>query len=735
MKRVMLVVSIIALAALCAPAAWAASAGSSQGGRTITAADPAPQATWTIALYVDADNNLASCWRRYDLPELKRLAPDSRVNVVAIVDLPGRTGVKLLQLGNGEAKVLARYNERDLGRQRSLTWFLRKVATLFPSDHLMVDMWDHGGAWSGLCWDESSNDHLTMAELRGSLLESGVPIDVLSCDTCLTADMAVAYDVSLTGAVDYLVASEESVPGDGFAYDAMLRPLLADPDEGVEQLLGDMVDGYERYYRGIDFESTTNLSAIDVDRVGAMRADLQRWSAALEAALPADGTRIASDMRRSPWAEWSYQVDVGALAGRLADDEWLSSDELREASAAVATDEAAAVVAEAGSKTAGKLTGMTVWLGTGGEWRVEHRAFLQETAFASQTGWFRMLKALNAVTPRLSVYSGDGEDQLSLNDVAFTDALHGYAAGSYSFYGWSIAVVLRTDDGGVSWDETAWSPWGGTFTGLAALGDGRFATVSSSGSERADLLKFGGGKRHAWFAVPSSSYFYDVASAGAGAMWVSGSDGALLATSDGGRSWRRLTAAPFGRLTSVELADAEHGWVACEDLMGDASTISVTSDGGASFTTQATVPGVALCDLQAVDAQQLWSCGGDRLGGDGVILHSGDGGATWAVQLSGADVPLLADVSMVDAQTGWAVGDGGAVYKTTDAGLDWQQVDVPTTADLTGVTFGDARHGCIVGDGDEVLVTSDGGLTWREPTVDVTSPVAPKWSPVTHAAD
>ena len=730
MKRSALVfTSVLVLSLLCLPAAVALPVGDAGPVRL---GDPPPSvpSAWTVALYVDADNNLERMWDRYDVPELKRLPLDPRVNIVALVDRRGRTGVRLVRFGGGRATVLARYPERDFGSSATLKWFLRKTQTLFPADRTLVDLWDHGSAWTGLCWDDTSGHHLTMADLRSALIGANVPIDILACDTCLSADAAFAYDVSQTGVVDYLVASEEVVPGDGFSYDAMLGSLLADPARPTGDVLSALVDGYERYYRGLEFVTPTNLSAIDLAKVREMRPDLQRWSAALRAALPADATRVAFDLRRSPWALLSYQVDLGAAAARLAADEWLSSGELRAASAAVAADVRAAVLAEAGSAGVPRLTGMAIWWAGGGEWSRNRMAFLRDTLFARDSGWYSFLNAADRVRPRLVWLNAETLYEAgSLNDVVFTDVLHGRAVGYDRVFGWSSGIALVTDDGGATWDVDVEAGSVGVLSGLTRLG-GRFASVGSSGYGSARLVRLGG-ERPAFSVLPSSAYFFDIDAAGTHA-WAGG-EKTLLATTDGGKSWHRLPAAPSVRLTSVALADATHGWVIGEDLMGDVSTIYASADGGALFDPQFSLAGVSLRCLEALSASEVWACGGDRLGGDGVILHTADGGATWTPQLSGTDVPQLADVWMRDATTGWAVGDAGAVYATDDGGTTWQRsAGVGTRADLKAVTFSDARHGCIVGDGGEILVTANGGATWIDHAADVTVGAAARWAPQVH---
>ena len=99
----------------------------STGGVPVRTADPPPaaHAAWTVALYVDADNDLDRMWRRFDAPELRRLPLDPRINVVALVDHKGRGQIELVRFGGGTATVLARYPERNFGSPASLTWFLQ----------------------------------------------------------------------------------------------------------------------------------------------------------------------------------------------------------------------------------------------------------------------------------------------------------------------------------------------------------------------------------------------------------------------------------------------------------------------------------------------------------------------------------------------------------------------------------------------------------------------------------
>jgi len=82
----------------------------------------------------------------------------------------------------------------------------------------------------------------------------------------------------------------------------------------------------------------------------------------------------------------------------------------------------------------------------------------------------------------------------------------------------------------------------------------------------------------------------------------------------------------------------------------------------------------------------------------------------------------LASIVFVDADRGWAVGDRGVVWHTTDGGRSWRLQNSGTTARLESIAMMDAENGCIVGGFTQpythetvgiVLRTRDGGKSWQ----------------------
>ena len=76
--------------------------------------------------------------------------------------------------------------------------------------------------------------------------------------------------------------------------------------------------------------------------------------------------------------------------------------------------------------------------------------------------------------------------------------------------------------------------------------------------------------------------------------------------------------------------------------------------------------------------------------------------------------PALNAMSAFDANTAWAVGDGGVILKTTNGGTDWvdQTWSTTNTTDLTGVAAVSANVAWAVGEGGLIIKTTNGGTDW-----------------------
>jgi photosystem II stability/assembly factor-like uncharacterized protein len=725
MRRFVVYGLVLAIAVLAAAvgAPEAGAAGGTPPGATPVLGSPVPAptgtpvpATWTIALYVNADNNLEYCWPRFTLPALKALPANPNVNVVAMIDWRSAArGVDLVQISGDTVTKVAHWADKDFGSGATFRWFLEQVGSRFPAEHLAVIAWDHGYGWRYFSRDDTSKDAITMPELRAALTDAGVPIDILGFDCCNMGDVEVVYDVGTTGMVKYLVGSEETIDQDGYPYDDMFYALMQDPSRTPEQVTADMVAGYRTYYRPLRCFTWVSLSAIDVGAVAAAQADLTAWVARLKADLPQFKARYAADLRHTIYAWDCWHVDLAGFAEHLAADPLVTDDTLKSLSATIAGDVHWATMSLYSGSYARQFEGLALWWGTGQDWLDYRAAYAGQSAFGKDIGWYGFLKAYNGAgshTPHWWPACVIQRAGYGLTDVVFPDGVHGWATGYNNIT--SEALILRSSDGGAHWWVTTSHAWWAYQTSSIAALDTRTAwAVGSEGFDGSVIVKTtSGGYPWSWQYGHSPEYFNGVDFVSPQRGWIAGSNGTFLRTTDGGHTWTKLGHSSNTDNWGVDFVDARNGWLVGGDAMTRQGMVEHTSDGGLTWSTQTTVPDAAVFAVDGLNGSDAWVVGGDPAGGHGFIAATADGGSTWQSQFGDASTPWLSDVAAVDASTGWAVGEAGCVLRTSDGGQQWTPVDLGTRADLTAVYFTDADHGWIVGDGVSIWRTVDGGATW-----------------------
>jgi photosystem II stability/assembly factor-like uncharacterized protein len=243
--------------------------------------------------------------------------------------------------------------------------------------------------------------------------------------------------------------------------------------------------------------------------------------------------------------------------------------------------------------------------------------------------------------------------------------------------------------------------------------------------------------------------------------WASGGKGVLLATLDGGQTWKPKQSSTTDVLRDIYFVDENNGWLVCEvnfyelktkeqpraylmhttdggehwervnikgvDVdarlvravftpggrgwaFGEAGAIFATKDGGVNWTRLQSPTRHLLLGGSFIDEDRGW-----LVGAGATIIQTSDGGDTWfqgRVQQT-SDVPVrFTSASFVDNRLGWAVGSAGVVYRTINGGRSWQPQISGVDVDLYDVKFLDAMEGWAVGAEGTILYTNDGGLHW-----------------------
>jgi photosystem II stability/assembly factor-like uncharacterized protein len=220
--------------------------------------------------------------------------------------------------------------------------------------------------------------------------------------------------------------------------------------------------------------------------------------------------------------------------------------------------------------------------------------------------------------------------------------------------------------------------------------------------------------------------------------WVGGSDGEVLRTTNGGKTWKDVSPDDTTGLLfrDVEARDARHASVMAIGE-GDASRIYTTDNGGRTW------------DLAFVndDPAAFYDCmdfypGGKRglamsdpVNGKFRILATYDGGHTWEV-LPDEGMPDAVEGEfgfaasgtclVIEGRDAWLASGGGAsrVFHSRDGGFTWTVADstIPATpaGGVFSLAFRNAYVGIAVGGDFEVpdngvdasSRTRDGGATW-----------------------
>jgi len=367
-----------------------------------------PRKEWTYMLYVCGDNDLEHLWDDLTLPWIGSVGSSDKVNFVALVDRLSTDKVELVYIDYQSYTVLDVWSEQNMGDVTTLVEFIKDVTNRFPAKKLVLDFWNHGGAWKYFMLDQSADDSLTLRELRQALEEAGVHFDIIAYNACSMAMADVFYET--IGYADYIVASEELASLLGFPYQMYARDLVDNPDWDAERFAIEMVADWEEFYDALDPNdrrldqalgaSWGTLSAIDVSQVSTLTTVFTDMADAMQANLPQyreDYTHAVSASEQMSNTFW--YLDLYDFAKTLFEDTTVTDPILRQALQAVQTVIESMVVAYDNGIVHKDCHGVTFYFPSSSEWTGPWtvREDYLEVAFAQVTGWITFLDAYHGV--------------------------------------------------------------------------------------------------------------------------------------------------------------------------------------------------------------------------------------------------------------------------------------------------------------------------------------------------
>ena len=177
----------------------------------------------------------------------------------------------------------------NMGKSSTLESFLTWGLQEYPADKTGLVFWNHGGGLDGCCFDENySGDGLTSTETTQAIDNALAACNINSklewvgYDCCLMQVQDIAEFNSKN--FNYMVGSEESEAGDGWAYNEWVDNLYAGDD--TETILAEIADtfvasndGGSSWWGGGNDQT---LSVLDLNKMGDYFTKFEAMSAAIK---------------------------------------------------------------------------------------------------------------------------------------------------------------------------------------------------------------------------------------------------------------------------------------------------------------------------------------------------------------------------------------------------------------------------------------------------------------------
>jgi len=156
----------------------------------------------------------------------------------------------------------------NMGDPQTLQEFISYLDGLGSYDKRMLNLWNHGAAYGGICSDENhKGDILELNELKEVLDASKSSFDMIGMDACLMANYSVAETVK--DYATYLLASEELEPGHGWQYTDVITAMGQQQDKDMVTIGKKIIDSFVDSSEHKDTNEKT-LSLIDLRKIEAI---------------------------------------------------------------------------------------------------------------------------------------------------------------------------------------------------------------------------------------------------------------------------------------------------------------------------------------------------------------------------------------------------------------------------------------------------------------------------------
>lgn len=184
--------------------------------------------------------------------------------------------------------------------------------------------------------------------------------------------------------------------------------------------------------------------------------------------------------------------------------------------------------------------------------------------------------------------------------------------------------------------------------------------------------------------------------------WAAGRYGAILLTTDGGASWYGGNNVPgYGGF----LMSAQWTGVGNTVLIGGGCSRILRSENGVDFYLIEAGGCYDQTDFACPVAGSCYSAAGGP-----AVYRTTDNGLTWLQRSTGETSAYYQGVACTSANTCWVAGANGLINYTTNGGQNWQRQgpDISSAVSFNRIRMADAQQGYAIGDRGVIFRTTDG---------------------------
>ena len=309
-------------------------------------------AEWTIVAYIQADNNLAP-FAVYNINDMQLASLPSSINMLVEWDQPNNKKTWRYRIVNGgRIEDASLSSEMGTNPVQEIIDMMRWAKSKYEAKHYCTILWNHGAGvidprfkhinktfrsgltlpttkpslpWlqvpglglrkqapkdpRGILFDDSQDTYATNQDLTRAFdqikKDLGTNVDIVGMDACLMAMLEVGYQIK--DSVNVLVASQQTEPGEGWAYSGFLKPLSANPAAfGAFDLATAIVGAYGNFYKSRARDYTQ--SAVDLSKLEAVKNNVSQLVAAIAECKKADRLRTKRAVLAARRASIAFDV-------------------------------------------------------------------------------------------------------------------------------------------------------------------------------------------------------------------------------------------------------------------------------------------------------------------------------------------------------------------------------------------------------------------------------------------